>query len=732
VSAARYQDFLDARSLYAPSCGRTVERGTLHSSLFDFQRDIVWWALQKGRCAIFADTGLGKTFMQLEWARHAGDRVLILAPLSVAHQTVREAARWGIDASYCKAMTAQPGIIITNYERLDAFDAGAFDAVVLDESSILKNYEGKTRTAIIQAFAQTPMRLACTATPAPNDIAEIANHAEFLGLMTRAGMLATFFVHDQDGWRLKRPATDKFYHWLASWGVHLKGPADLGYDGSAYKLPPLDIVMHSIPTDYVPDGQLFATTLSGVGHRAKVRKNTASARVAAAAGLVSNEPTEQWIAWCGLNDESSALAAAIPGAVEVHGSLDPDEKARRIDAFLDGTARVLVTKPTIAGFGMNFQHCARQVFVGLGDSYEQYYHSIRRCWRFGQSRPVKCWIVLSDLESAIYANVMRKQVSADELSRNLVANLADFEKSQLHGTETREDAYMTDDAAGDRWRLMLGDSAERLKEIPDASVGVSVFSPPFLSLFQYSNSPRDLGNCNSPEDFWNHFGFIFDDLKRVMMPGRNLCVHVANVSTTMVMHGAIGLYDFRGDTIRQFVKHGFIYHGEVCIDKDPQAQAIRTHSKGLLFVQKNKDSAWSRPALADYIIIFRSPGENAVPIVPDVSNNEWIEWARPIWYGIKESDTLNRAEGREQQDERHICPLQLGTIERCLRLWSNPGEMVLSPFAGIGSEGYEAVRLGRRFVGVELKESYYRAAIRNLKRAEESTVGMNLFNEAQE
>jgi DNA modification methylase len=284
------------------------------------------------------------------------------------------------------------------------------------------------------------------------------------------------------------------------------------------------------------------------------------------------------------------------------------------------------------------------------------------------------------------------------------------------------DRRVTDQEIRENWALYNADSADVLAGLPDQSIDLSVFSPPFQSLFTYSASERYLGNAPNAETFWHHFSFISAQLRRVVKPGRHVCVHVAQLPSTKVTHGEIGLFDFRGDTIRHFVSAGFIYHGEVCIDKDPQAQAIRTKAKSLMFVTLKKDSSWLRPALADYILVFRVPGENAVPIHPDITNEDWIEWARPIWYGIRESDTLNAAEGREEKDERHICPLQLGTIERVIRLWSNPGETVLSPFAGIGSEVYQAVKLGRKGIGIELKPSYYTAAVRNVRRAESAQV----------
>jgi DNA modification methylase len=281
---------------------------------------------------------------------------------------------------------------------------------------------------------------------------------------------------------------------------------------------------------------------------------------------------------------------------------------------------------------------------------------------------------------------------------------------------------------GDDWTLVNGDSCVELPKLAPESVDLSIYSPPFSSLFTYSSSPADIGNCSNHQEFMQHYGFVVEGVLRATKPGRLTCVHVAQIAAMLSRDGYIGMKDFRGDVIRLYIEKGWIYQGEACIDKDPQAQAIRTHSKGLLFVQLKKDSSWLRPAMADYILVFRKPGDNAVPIQPDITNEEWIEWARPIWYGISESDTLNVAEARSDKDERHICPLQLGTIERCVRLWSNPGELILSPFAGIGSEGYEAIRLGRRFYGIELKPEYAKVAVSNLRAAEAKRSQGHLFH----
>jgi len=405
--------------------------------------------------------------------------------------------------------------------------------------------------------------------------------------------------------------------------------------------------------------------------------------------------------------------------------MSADQKAELLERFQDRQIRVLVTKPKIAGFGMNFQNCHHMAFVGLSDSWEAYYQCIRRCYRFGQQHPVYAYIVLSEAERTIYDNVMRKEAEANMMSERLIENVQQYERQEISEQEA-DFSYKTADATGDGWRLMLGDAAERLAEVQDDSVGLSIFSPPFLSLYTYSPTERDIGNSRDEEEFFRHFGFVTDHLLRITQEGRNCCVHVSQVPAMLVRDGYIGIKDFRGKTIDHFERHGWIYHGEVCIDKDPQAQAIRTKSKALLFVQLKKDSSWLRPALADYVLVFRKPGENRNPIKPKITNEQWIEWARPVWYGIRESDTLNIREGRGDDDERHICPLQLGVIGRCIKLWSNERDLICSPFAGIGSEGYEAIRLGRRFVGCELKRNYFDAAVKNLRRAEDQQAQLSL------
>ncbi len=402
-----------------PPVGFHVNRDTLHPSLFDFQRDIVRWALRRGRAAIFAGTGLGKTRMQIEWAmnvhRLSGGDVLMLAPLAVAAQTVREGAALGYEITMCRSQDdVRPGLNITNYELLHKFVPLKFMGIVLDESSILKSFTGKTRTELIASFAFTPYRLACTATPAPNDYMELGNHAEFLGIVSRTEMLSTFFVHDggeTQKWRLKGHAEEEFWRWVASWGVMLENPSDLGYPDDGYILPPLNI--HDIVIEVPGEA---AKTLS---KRQRARKETVTERVAAAAEIV-NATDRPFLVWCDLNVESEMLAAAIPNAVEVKGSDKPAFKEQAMLDFAAGKIRVLITKPSIAGFGMNWQHCADMAFVGLSDSFEQVFQAIRRCYRFGQTRPVNAYLITTSREGAVADNIKRKEADFRRMIEEMV------------------------------------------------------------------------------------------------------------------------------------------------------------------------------------------------------------------------------------------------------------------------------------------------------------------------
>lgn len=417
-----YGAFLAQKQRRVGAAGVDVDTAQVHSLLFEWQAEGVRWAVGKGRCALLWDCGMGKTLAQLEWARLSAESSLIVAPLSVARQTVREAEKIGLAPAYVRSQdeVTGPGIWITNYEMVEHFDQAAFGAVVLDESSILKNVDGKTRARLTERFREIPRRLACTATPAPNDVAELTNHAEYLGVMSRAEMLAAYFVKDDDGWRLKGHASEPMFRWMTEWAHALRRPSDAGYPDADFVLPELHIDSELVAAPLEQEGRLFAADLGGVGGRAQVRRQTLRPRVERAAELASGD---QWIVWCGLNDEASLAAELIDGAVNVEGSWAPDAKAEALEAFQDGEIRVLVTKPAIAGFGMNFQNASRMAFVGLSDSYESYYQAIRRCWRFGQTEPVHVHIVLSELESEIAGNVRAKERQAARMTDRLIAHM---------------------------------------------------------------------------------------------------------------------------------------------------------------------------------------------------------------------------------------------------------------------------------------------------------------------
>lgn len=720
-----YDAFVLSKARLAPATGLSVVP-PLNSRMFPFQRDIAAWALRRGRAAIFADCGMGKTLMQLEWANHIPGRVLVLAPLAVAEQTVREGREFGIEVHYARSQLAASNhrIVVTNYEMLHHFDPTQWTGVVLDESSILKSYDGATRTAIIETFSQTPFRLACTATPAPNDFMELGNHAEFLGVMTRPEMLAMYFVHDggeTQQWRLKGHAQDAFWRWLCSWAVTCRKPSDLGYDDTGFNLPPISYHQHTVAASRPTDGFLFALPAASLAERIDARRETVGERVASVVRLVNTTPGP-WVVWCGLNAESSALASGIPDAVEVTGSDSVEVKERALAQFADGKIRVLVTKPSIAGFGMNWQHCHQMAFVGLSDSWEQYYQAVRRCWRFGQRHPVNVHVVTADTEGAVVANIRRKEADADRMAQEMVAHMHDLNTESLHGGTTRMTAdYERDVRGGKGWTSYLGDCVDVAMELGDNSIPYSVFSPPFASLYTYSNSDRDMGNCADHQTFYDHFGFLVRELHRVLMPGRLVSIHCMNLPTSKVRDGVIGLRDFRGEIIRLFEAHGFIFHSEVVIWKDPVTAMQRTKALGLLYKQIKKDSAMSRQGIPDYLVTMRKPGDNPEPVTKspdDFPVTLWQRYASPVWMDINPSDTLQYRSAREHDDERHICPLQLDVIRRAIRLWTNPGDVVLSPFAGIGSEGFVALELGRRFIGVELKRSYWEQQCRNLEAAE--------------
>lgn len=467
-----YADFVDGKLSRVPPTGLSVFPA-LNESLFPFQRDLVTWALRRGRCAIFADTGLGKTRQELEWARcvalATGGRVLILAPLAVGAQTVREAEKIGVEAKqvrYASDLESAPSIVVTNYDRIhhfaDAVRGSAFVGVVCDESSVIKNSDSKTFATLTEMFAQTPFRLCATATPSPNDYTELGTHAEFLGICTKEEMLAEYFCHDggeTQTWRLKGHARTAFWRWVAGWAALIRKPSDFGYDDTGYALPKLTITQHTIPADHsiaseveVKGGGkqslLFAEAARTLTQRRAARKASMADRVQRLVDVVNAEPDQYWLLWCELNAEADAIAEALTAAVEIRGNDDAILKEQRLISFSNGETRILLSKPSICGFGLNFQHCARMCFVGVKDSYESTYQAIRRCWRFGQKREVHVHVFASELEGEVVKNLERKERDAFIMSEALSAETREVVRAEILGQKRQTNAYGANVAMG--------------------------------------------------------------------------------------------------------------------------------------------------------------------------------------------------------------------------------------------------------------------------------------------
>jgi hypothetical protein len=727
-----YEDFVAGKRRAEVATGHPP--GGLNEHLFDFQHAIVSWAVRRGRAAIFADTGLGKTLMQLSWAdevaSHTNGVVLILAPLAVSEQTIEQGSTFGITVRRVPhgGSPDAPGVWITNYERMDAIDFGGLHGLVLDESSILKAHDGKTRTRIIESAQGIPYRLSCTATPSPNDFEELGNQCEFLGVMTRTEMLATYFVNDTGDtgtWRLKGWGASKFWEWMGTWAVVLRNPSDLGFDGSRYVLPAPQYLEHVVETDPLGN-DLFSRPAQTLTERRQAQRGSIEQRCQALADVVNSESSEPWLIWCHLNDEAELLQSLIPGSINVQGSDSAEHKAEQMMAFSRGTLRVLISKPKICGFGMNWQHCARMAFVGLDDSFEKFYQAVRRCHRFGQKRSVQVHLFTAENEGQILLNLKRKEEQHHEMSANMIEHMKDIMNHELSGQQNIVDEYREDTYDGDGFTVHLGDCVKWTRRMADNSIDYSVFSPPFADLFVYSNSDHDMGNCRDDAEFVTQLRYLIGELFRIIKPGRNVSFHCMNLPTTKMRQGFIGLRDFRGDLIRAFQDAGFIYHSEVCIWKDPVVAMQRTKALGLLHKTIRENASMSRMGLPDYVVTMRKPGD-AEPRVThgdDLPVMMWQKYASPIWSDIDQGRTLNKLPARDENDEKHMCPLQLDVIERCIHLWTNRGDLIFSPFTGIGSEGYCAVKMGRRFVGTELKPQYWDLAVENITDATREQRGL--------
>ena len=785
---------------------------TISEHLFDYQQWIVNRALDRERFALFADTGLGKTAMQLDWAvnvhRVTGGRVLILAPLSVCRQTIAEAARFYDDVRVDDLtirsdlddwLGGGEGLGITNYEKFDRSgpgdrwgdDSWPVAGVVLDESSMLKAF-GVRKFAVMRAFGGVRFKLACSATPAPNQRTEFAQHAVFLGqVRSTTEYLTAFFVNRDGDWQFKPHARDAWAANLASWAVFVRDPKRWGFADHLADLPELtedfptvglteEQVVAARLHEHGDQSSLFGATPGGVASRTKmmqiahgfelddgaVARRYPSLKPQWIADLVCGEHAEDSvIVWVTFDEEGDQLAALIPGSIHLSGKVRPAVRDAAIEAFrtgADDAPRVLILKPAMFGFGVNLQACSVQVFSTITDSFERYYQCVRRSYRFGQTRSVRVYVPLTDLDQAIAMNVMNKQstfqADADEIEQAVVDRLRPRDTSEVRIVSTAPRPEL-DRAEGESWTMIYGDSLAHMASMHAESVDLSVFSPPFAALYSYSQELEDMGNVRGDAEFRYQWRVFAERLLPVMRPGRIVAIHCKEIIRFANTSGHRHAYDFPSDLRAGMVDAGFHYHRRITIAKNPQLEATRNKETSLLHVTAIRDAAASMPQTGEYLMVFTAPGTNAVPVTHDRGEHtferhtewmnsiwqepstpadgevdQWRQWIYPegelsTWDGIRETDVLNAAIAKDRPEERHVCPLQLGLIDRVVRLWSNPGELVFSPFGGIGSEGWSALGAGRRFYGVELKESYWRTACRNLTQREAESSAASLFDE---
>lgn len=723
-----YEDFLKTKIKTIQESGFDVDESKLNPLLFDFQKYIVKRALKAGRFAIFADCGLGKTFMQLEWARLVAEKtqqpVLILCPLAVAGQTIKEGERFGINVERLKSDVFGQGIYISNYEQLENIDCSVFSGVVLDESSILKNYSGAYKQLILTLFEFTQFKLACTATPSPNDELEIGNHAEFLNIITSQDMRAIYFTTDKelikaDKYRLKKYAEKEFYKWISQWAIMLSKPQDLGFSAKGYTLPELNYIEKKIITAQRNEWKLFNDVAVSATNFNQELRLTKIERLSEVCDIVNNSK-ENFIIWVKQNEEADYLLSLIPDAKEVRGNDAPEKKENLLLGFAKNEFRVLITKSKIAQFGLNYQNCANQIFASLDFSFESLYQSIRRSYRFGQTKNVNIYLITTDTMQNVIDSIQEKE-------EKFIKMQTEMREAIITNLEINNSFSTRKEVKGDSFRLINGDCVEEVSKMEDESIDYSFFSPPFGALYVFSNDPRDMSNVKNNDEFLQHFKHLVKELLRVIKSGRLVSIHMMQSTTLLGRDGFYSIVDFRGDLIRLFQECGFIFHAENMIRKDPKTAAIRTKNRQLMWGTTKKDSSVVRPGLADYILTFKKPGENKVPIVNNVPFDLWCKIAEPVWIDIEEGDTLDYRSARASDDERHITPTQLKPIEWCYHIWSNKGDTILSPFSGVASEGHQAIIMDRNYVGVELKESYFDLSVKNCKSAELLKTQVSLF-----
>jgi DNA modification methylase len=736
----KYKEFLETKRKSFIESGFEIEEKKLNKSLKDFQKFGVKVALRKGKFALFFDCGLGKTFCQLEWAKQVKAKtkkpVLLLAPLAICQQTIDEGKKFGIEID--SFATDNLSNEINNYEQLKNINVSKYSGVVLDESSILKGRDGKISSMIIELFKNTPYKLCCTATPSPNDHMELGQHSEFLGGMSYLEMLAMFFVHDggeTSKWRLRKHAKDAFWKYVSSWSIAIDKPSTLGFNSDGYYLPEIEYIEHIIPVENTSNS-LFGDVAVSATELHKDLNRSFDLRIQKTIELV-NSNDNQWIVWGLKNSETDTLAKLLPNSVNVQGSDKPEYKAKYLNGFANNEFKTLITKTSIASFGMNYQNCSQMVFMSYDFKFEAFYQAVRRCYRFGQKNKVVVHILIPESQTNVRATILEKEKQHFER----IKEMALYSAETNYKTAKSKVKIMNKEIKTDQYHLINGDCVQETKNLPDNCADIVVFSPPFAELYVYSDKEEDMGNVSDYKQFEHHFKFLIPELKRVLKSGRMCAIHCMGLPIQKGKEGYIGLRDFSGMLIDWFQENGFIYHSRTTIWKNPVTEMQRTKALGLLHKTIKKDSIMSRVGIPDYILFFRNDGENETPIKHQDTDSSkldflpvdlWQKYASPVWYDIDYSRTLQYRSGRDGNDEKHIAPLQLDTIERILHLYSNEGETVFSPFGGIGSEGCCAIKMNRKSISIELKESYFALNSKNHKDfVSEKNSTLTLFDDEQ-
>jgi len=771
--------------------------------LFDYQKFIVDIAFSKQRYAIFADCGLGKTAMFLAFIKRfqqiTNKKILIICPLMVVNQTIREEIKF-YNESNIKDLhnedlqewvdSGREQVGITNIDKFHkSYDLSLkVGCVVLDESSILKNGDGITRNCLIESCKGIPFKLCCSATPAPNDREEYANHSTFLEY-TRSNneFFSRFFVNKDNGWVIKPHGLEFFYKNLSEWSVFIKNPQNYGFDNNILELPKpifniklLDwteeqkkhlktITLNGDVSDALINKLFYLKLSKGILDKNKRVEYIDTNKVKELLEILKGNKDKKTVIWVSFNEEEKLISKVLKennyNFLAISGKTLDEERIKIIEDFENKSIDILISKSKLLGFGLNLPFVTVQIFNGLSDSYEQFYQSIKRSYRYGNKENLNIYIPVTKAESKILNNVLKKketwEYDSEKQEKYFIENLQEnINKFFKRPFTQKEDTMKTikNYERGENWEIYNGDNVKVLDNMKEESIDLAVFSPPFASLFTYSNEIADMGNSGDGEDEFNlHFEFFLKRLHKVMKKGRIVCCHLSQLSTFKGKDGFIGLKDFRGKTIELFQKQDFIFFGEWAVLKNPQMQSIKEKVRSLSFAQLFSDRLNSRAGLSDFILVFKKQGESDTKLFIDKekenycntckketlhlfqrterdawsfcsicnnrdydcpSPNEWIEWASGVWTGIRESDTLNARGTKSEEDVKHICPLNLEVIRRCIRMYSTRGELILDPFNGIGSVGVIALERSRKYIGIELKEEYFKQSVQNLKKIE--------------